>query len=90
MRELVVKLNAVLRGWVDYFRSGNANRQFAQMQRYIWERMARFECKRRKRKVPYTDPTYDRQWYQSLGIERLVGVKRYPNPSLVLVKANSN
>jgi group II intron reverse transcriptase/maturase len=85
--ELVVKLNPILRGWANYFRSGNPNRQFAKMEQYLWQRIARFECKRRKRKAPYKDYRYDREWYQSLGIERLVGTTSYPNQSLVLVKA---
>ena len=89
IRELVVKLNVLLRGWINYFRSGNAYRQFVQIQRYVWERIARFECKRRKRTAPYRNPKYDKKWYQSLKIEKLVGITQYPNPSLVLVKANS-
>ncbi len=89
IRELVAKLNPILRGWANYFRSGNANKQFAQIQKYVWGRIARFECKRRKRTAPYRNPKYDYQWYQSLGIERLVGTTKYPNPSLVLAKANS-
>ena len=86
--ELVVKLNPILRGWANYFRSGNASRQFAQMQKYVWERMARFECKRRKRTAPYRDPRYDVKWYQSLGLEKLTGTTKYSNPSLVLAKAS--
>jgi group II intron reverse transcriptase/maturase len=85
--ELVTKLNPVVRGWANYFRSGNANRQFTQMEKYIWERLARFECKRRKRTAPYRNPRYDYLWYRSLGVERLAGTTRYPNPSFVLAKA---
>ena len=85
--ELVVKLNPILRGWANYFRSGNANKQFAQVERYLWERIARFECKRHKRTAPYRNPKYDYLWYRSLGIERLAGTTQYPKQSLVLVKA---
>ena len=85
--ELVVKLNPILRGWANYFRSGNANKQFDQMEKYVWERIARFECKRHKRTAPYRNPKYDYLWYRSLGIERLAGTMKYPNPSLVLAKA---
>jgi hypothetical protein len=87
LSQLVVKLNPILRGWINYFRWGNAYKQFAQMEKYVWERIARFECKRRKRTAPYKNPKYDYQWYQSLGIERFIGKAQYPNPSLVLVKA---
>jgi RNA-directed DNA polymerase len=84
--ELVVKLNPILRGWANYYRSGNASKQFAQVERYIWERIALFECKRRKRTAPYRNPKYDYQWYQALGVERLIGTTHYS--SLVIAKAN--
>lgn len=89
VRELVRELNPILRGWANYFRSGNAARQFAQVEKYVWERLARFECKRRKRVAPYRDPRYDYRWYRSLGVVPLVGTVRYPQSSLVLVKANA-
>lgn len=85
--QLVTKLNPILRGWANYFRSGNASRQFAQMESYLWMRLMRFECKRRKRRAPYAHPKYDQAWYQSLGLERLIGTTQYPNPSPVLAKA---
>jgi group II intron reverse transcriptase/maturase len=87
--ELIVKLNPILRGWANYFRSGNANRQFAQVQKYVWERLAWFECRRRRIYPRFRNPRYDFNWYQSLGIERLVGTTQYPNPSFVLVKART-
>lgn len=89
VRILVKELNPILRGWTSYFRSGNAQRQFAQMEKYVWERLARFECKRRKRTAPYWNPECDYDWFRSLGVEPLSGTTRYPNPSLVLVKANA-
>ena len=82
VRELAMKLNPVLRGWANYFRGGNASRQFAQIERYVWQRLARFECKRRKRTAPYRDSRYDHTWYLSLGFERLVGTIRYPYAKL--------
>jgi hypothetical protein len=87
--KLVDKVNPILRGWANYYRGGNASRQFAQAEIYVWRRLARFECKRRKRTAPYFDVRYDRQWYLSLGVERLIGTVRYPQPSFVLAKANS-
>lgn len=89
IRVLVKELNPILRGWANYFRSGNATRQFAKIEKYVWERLARFECKRRKNTAPYWNSEYDYDWFRSLGIEPLVGTIRYPNPSLVLEKANA-
>ena len=87
--ELVIKLNPILRGWANYFRSGNANRQFIQVQKYVWERLAWFECRRRRIYPRFRNPRYDYCWYRTLGVERLDGRTQYPNPSFVLVKARS-
>lgn len=89
IRVLVPGLNNILRGWGNHFRSGNANRQFARIEKYVWQQLARFECKRRLRKAPYWDRRYNYDWYRSLGIVPLVGTVCYPNPSLVIVKANA-
>lgn len=89
VRDLVPELNRILQGWAHYFRSGKATRQFAQVEKYVWERLARFECKRRKRTAPYRDSRYDYTWFRSLGIVRLVGTTRYPHSSLVLANANA-
>ena len=47
---LVAELNLVLRGWGAYFRVGNASRQFAQVDRYVRERLALFLSKKAGRR----------------------------------------
>lgn len=89
VRELVPEVNRVLRGWGNHFRTGNATRHFAKIERYVHARLARFECKRRKRTAPYRNPAYDYDWFRSLGIVPLVGTIDYPNPSLVLRNAHA-
>lgn len=88
IKKLVPEINQVLRGWREYFLSGNANLQFGKIEAYLWKKLQHFECKRRKRTAPYRSPRYDREWYKSLGIVPLVGTVRYPNPRLVMVKAH--
>lgn len=89
VRVLVQELNPILQGWRNHFRKCNATRQFEQVQKHVWRRLALFECKRRKRKAPYWDARYDYTWFQSLGLVPLTGSIQYPQPSLVLVKANA-
>ena len=89
IRDLVPKLNDVLRGWVTHFATGNANRQFLKIESYLHRQLMRWECKRRKRTKPYADARYDYAWYKSLGIVPIVGAVRYPHPSLVLEKAHA-
>jgi group II intron reverse transcriptase/maturase len=87
VRELVPELNRILRGWVNYFRRGNANRQFLKIRHYLQLRLALFEAKRHQRRSPYRLHRYGYDWFCSLGIIPVVGTVRYP--SLVLVKAHA-
>ncbi len=45
-------LNPVLRGWGQYFRVGNSNRQFHLLDRYVTFRLARFDQDKRQRSSP--------------------------------------
>ena len=89
VKELVPEINRTLQGWRGYFQSGNANRQFSKIERYLWDKLSHFECKRRFHQAPYRSSKYDWTWYKTLGIIPLLGSVKYPNPSLVLVKANA-
>lgn len=89
VRDLVPELNPILRGWGNYFKQGNANKAFLQMDRYVHYRLALFENRRRNRKRPHWCREFTYDWYRSLGVHTLWGTVRYPNPSLVLVKAHA-
>src|SRR2546425_12630061 len=39
VRVLIARLNPVLRGWGNYFRTGNATRKFTQIDHYVWQRL---------------------------------------------------
>ena len=38
---IIADLNPVLRGWGNYFRTGNAAKQFNQVDTYVWRRLRR-------------------------------------------------
>jgi RNA-directed DNA polymerase len=81
VRELALRLNPVLRGWVNYFRTGNSRRKFQEISYYLWERLVLFENKRRHRKRPCAARGgYTTDWFKSLGFFDLVqpGLIRYP------------
>jgi RNA-directed DNA polymerase len=42
VRELIEMLNLFLRGWGNYFRTGNAGRKFVQVDKYVVWRLKRF------------------------------------------------
>jgi len=78
VRELVPELNRVLRGWSNYFRSGNAARKFQQVEMYLWQRLVVFVNRRRGRKRPHQRGEYDYAWFRSLSLYSLSGIVRYP------------
>src|SRR5262249_16066578 len=48
-REVIARLNPVLRGWGNYFRTGNATTQFTQLDLYVWRRLHRLRVQRKGR-----------------------------------------
>jgi len=69
----------VLRGWGNYFRTGNAAKCFNQVDGYVWRRLNRLLIKRKGR---HLQPAEARKWshdyFESFGLHRLRGTVRYP------------
>ena len=79
VRDIIGRLNPILRGWGEYFRTGNAARKFNQLGTYVWKRLHRFEVKRKGRHLgPGQAAVWDRDFFQRLGLHRLRGSVRYP------------
>jgi RNA-directed DNA polymerase len=77
LREVVDLLNPVLRGWAQYFRRGNASRQFAAVDQYVTFRLARFDQDKRARdSLGWTKPELIEQ-FRIAGVYRLTGTVRY-------------
>jgi RNA-directed DNA polymerase len=72
-------LNPVLRGWAQYFRAGNSNRQFHAVDLYVTFRLARFDQNKRRRHYLGWSTTEVKQRLRALGAYRLVGTVRYSN-----------
>jgi RNA-directed DNA polymerase len=79
LREVIADLNPVLRGWGNYFRTGNAAKRFNQLDTYVWQRLRalRFERKGRNLK-PGEAVRWTRESFWNLGLHRLRGTVRYP------------
>lgn len=80
IREVIRDLNPVLRGWGNYFRTGNASIKFQQVDLYVNQRLVRLLYARQE-----TDrrPFSSRHWSparfaKELGLHRLIGTIRYP------------
>jgi RNA-directed DNA polymerase len=79
IREVIAVLNPVLRGWGNYFRSGNATYKFIQIDRYLAWRLKRVLIKRKGRHLRAGQADqWTRQWFVGLGLHQLMGTIRYP------------
>jgi group II intron reverse transcriptase/maturase len=80
IREVIRVLNPVLRGWGQYFRTGNASAKFRQIDRYVEMRLLRLLGNRGSWRHR---PFYAREWshrrfVEEHGLYRLLGTIRYP------------
>lgn len=78
--ELIPELNRILRGWSEYFKTGNAARKFNHIECYVWQRLVVFQNRRRRQKRPHRRRGYTYEWFRNLGVYRLMGQVGYPNP----------
>jgi len=76
---LIARLNPVLRGWGNYFRTGNATLKFNQIDYYVRQRLGLFLARRRglrDRHAAISRWSFD--WLRKLGLHQLFGTVRYP------------
>lgn len=79
IRQVIADLNPILRGWGQYFRTGNAATRFQQLDSYIWRRLRNLRIARKGRTVlPEDLARWTRESFFSLGLIRLRGTVRYP------------
>jgi group II intron reverse transcriptase/maturase len=80
IREVIKELNPVLRGWGNYFRTGNASLKFQQVDRYVYQRLVRLIGSRhRLRRRPFASGEWPlTRFVEDFGLHRLVGTIRYP------------
>ena len=82
VRELIARINPVLRGWGQYFRTGNAARKFNQADEYVWGRLRDFLIRRAGRTLHAGQAdAWTRDFFWNLGLHRLRGTVRYPEPA---------
>jgi RNA-directed DNA polymerase len=87
--EVAGELNPILRGWGNYFRTGNASRHFTSIDRYVAERLRallrRRRChqgrgRNRRRGFWHADWPHTR-FVREHGLHKLLGTIRYPGAS---------
>jgi RNA-directed DNA polymerase len=76
---VIERLNLFLRGWGNYFRTGNANHKFVEMDRYVTLLLKRLLIKKRGRNLrPGQADRWHRTWFHDQGLHQLMGTIRYP------------
>jgi len=79
LRTLIGELNPVLRGWGNYFRTGNAARKFLAVDGYVADRLRTLLVKRKGRNLrPGESTAWRRDFFEAHGLHRLRGTIRYP------------
>jgi RNA-directed DNA polymerase len=82
VRMLIRDINPVLRGWGNYFRTGNAAVKFNQIDTYVWRRLLRFMVRRKGRNLrPQDVDAWDGDFFHGHGLYRLRGTVKYPEAS---------
>ena len=86
IEEVIADLNPLLRGWGNYFRTGNASRHFIAIDHYVWTRLVRLLAKqrgwhghklrRRIRRMRIDWPLS--RLHDVHGLHKLTGTIRYP------------
>jgi group II intron reverse transcriptase/maturase len=79
LRDVIADLNPVLRGWGNYFRTGNAAKRFNQLDGYVYRRLRSLRVKRKGRHLRAGEAdAWRREYFWNLGLHRLRGTVRYP------------
>jgi RNA-directed DNA polymerase len=76
LREVIASLNPVLRGWGQYFRTGNASHQFQLVDRHVADRLRGLLRKRHGLRRPAG--SWNEDFFHGLGLHRLRGTIQYP------------
>jgi len=84
VRTVIDALNPVLRGWGNYFRTGNATRKFLQIDRYVVRRLNQRRKRIFGRHAKAGQPIgWTREEYEAKGLHRLRGTVRYPTQCML-------
>jgi RNA-directed DNA polymerase len=79
LEDVIGRLNLFLRGWGNYFRTGNAGDKFVSLDRYVAWRLRRLLVKKRGRNLHAGQwERWTRTWFHDQGLHQLMGTIRYP------------
>jgi RNA-directed DNA polymerase len=94
VKDIIASLNPVLRGWGNYFKTGNADAQFNQIDHYVHERIMRWLWRRGGQRPRHRRSKWPYQRLFEMGLHQLRTTVRYPaqatprRPSVSRVREN--
>ena len=78
VKQIIAELTPVLRGWGNYFRTGNADREFNKLDGFVYRRMRRWQFRRGGQRVTRRNAWTSNQLHE-MGLHRLQGTVCYPS-----------
>jgi RNA-directed DNA polymerase len=79
LEDVIGGLNLFLRGWGNYFRTGNASDKFVSLDRHVAWRLKRLLIKQRGRNLRAGQAgKWTPAWFHDQGLHQLMGTIRYP------------
>ena len=79
LRRVIADVNPVIRGWAQYFRTGNATTRFLQLDRYVEARLRGLLRQRAGSRLSAgRAEVWRRPFFEALGLIRLRGTIQYP------------
>jgi RNA-directed DNA polymerase len=79
LQDVINDLNLFLRGWGNYFRTGNATKKFVDIDRHVTWRLHRLLVKKRGRNLRAGQAErWTPAWFHDQGLHKLLGTIRYP------------
>jgi len=77
VKQIIAELTPVLRGWGNYFRTGNADREFNKMDHFVVRSLRRWQYRRGGQR-PTNRPSFTGAQLYGMGLHRLMGTVHYP------------
>ena len=77
VKQVIAELIPVLRGWGNYFRTGNADREFNKMDGFVYKSLRRWHFRRGGQR-PTKRPAFSGDQLYGMGLYRLQGTVKYP------------
>jgi group II intron reverse transcriptase/maturase len=77
--DLIGRLNPVIRGWGNYFSTGNSNDKFNQLDSYVWRRVTRWMWRKGGQRTRFRYDRWPAERLWEAGLYRLQGTVAYPS-----------